>query len=89
MYWCNDPLYAKAWHNSGDYQWCRVTTAPLWGGATDWCGVEVNNVSQLVMGQNFHLFAYVTPWWNRYGWMRFIGYANSGTTSLVYGYCCD
>ncbi len=90
MYWCNDPLYALAWHDEAThYEWCRVTTAPLWGGGSDWCGAETNYASIIKMGQNFHIFAYVTPWWNRYGWTRFDGYANSGTTSASYGYCCN
>jgi len=28
--------------------------------------------------QNFHVYAYSAPWYNRYGWTRFTGKLQSG-----------
>ena len=87
MYWCSNGT--KAWHDEANhYEWCRVTTAPLWGGASDWCGAQTNNQATISMGQNFHVFAYSAPWWNRYGWHRFTG-SKTGAAGGSTGFCCN
>lgn len=87
MYWCSNG--ATAWHDeAAHYESCRVTTAPLWGGASDWCGAQTNNQATISMGQDFHVFAYITPWYNRYGWTRFTG-SKTGAAGASTGFCCN
>lgn len=87
MYWCSNGT--KAWHDEAThYEWCRVTTAPLWTGTSDWCGAQTNHQATISMGQDFHVAAYVTPWYNRYGWTRFTG-SKSGSAGASTGFCCN
>jgi hypothetical protein len=70
---------------------CYVTTIPAYFGAIDWCGVYWPNTGHTIAepGNNFHIAAYITPWWNRYGWMRFDVRATNGSSYNFRGGCCS
>jgi hypothetical protein len=59
---------------------CYVTTVPITGADTNWCGVYNNGGSFDQPGINFDLFGYGTPWWKSYHWVRFQVYANGSYT---------
>lgn len=87
MYWCWNGVIAT--HDpTVHYQWCRVTTMPLWFGGVDWCGSSPTSGSVIDMGQNFWVSAYSLPMWKRYGWTRFSGSA-TGLAGPDRGFCCN
>lgn len=87
IYWCWNG--STAWHSeSTHYEWCRVTSMPLWFGDDEWCGASPNNQATIDLGMDFYVAAYAAPWWHRYGWMRWSG-SKSGVSGATRGFCCN
>lgn len=86
VYMCWNGSYA--YHPSGTYEYCWVSTIPLFLGDDEWCGVITNYTSLARPHMDFYVAAYSAPWWHRYGWMEFT-VDRYGVTSTAYGYCCN
>lgn len=77
-----------AYHPSGTYENCWVSTIPVYFGDDEWCGVISNYTALAKPHMDFYVAPYAAPWWHRYGWMEFT-VSKTGATSGAYGYCCD
>jgi hypothetical protein len=78
-----------AWHPSGTYEYCYVTTMPLVGSGSDYCKVHNNNTASANPHMEFYIFAWSTPWWHRYGYFGFYVNEDTGGTHGKYGFCCN
>lgn len=87
--------FGLCWNGSTISQWwgpdCYGTGSVLLFSGTDqggWCGVFNSSGSYVEPGQNFWVSAYITPWWKRWGYVRY-HFNASGQLTSYWGSCCN